>query len=157
MGMNLIPWGKRSDKAVVGHPINNLRQEMDRLFEDFLGDWPLLRSGGEPTFAPRLNVAESDTEFTVTTELPGMTEKDVEVSLSEGRLSISGEKKTEKEEKEKSYHLVERSYGKFSRLLDLGASVDAAKVAAVFKDGVLTVTVPKTEAAKPKKIDISTR
>jgi len=151
--MSLMPWGKHSHKAELGYPASSLRREMDRLFEDFFGGRPL-QQGTEQGFVPRLNVAETETGFAVTAELPGLTEKDVEVSLAHGRLSISGEKKTEAEEKQGSYHLVERSYGRFSRLLDLGANVDEAKVAATFKDGVLTVRIPKSEAARPRKIAI---
>jgi len=125
---------------------------MDSLFGDFLGDRP----GARRDFVPRLDISESEKEVVVSVELPGMDEKDLEVNFSNGRLTISGEKKDEREEEgeDKSYHLLERSYGSFSRAVDLGDAVDAAKAGAVFKNGILTVKVPKAEAAKTRKIDI---
>jgi HSP20 family protein len=99
-------------------------------------------------------VSESEKDVTVTAEVPGMSEEDVEVTLSGGRLVISGEKKDEREEKDKSYHLVERSYGSFSRSVDLGDAVDAEKATADYKNGVLTVRVPKSTAARSRKIQI---
>ena len=93
--------------------------------------------------APRVDVSETDTELKIEAELPGIDEKDVEVVLSDGRLTIKGEKKQEKEEKKKDYHMVERSYGSFARSIVLPFEADPDKVKATFAKGVLTVTVPK--------------
>jgi HSP20 family protein len=104
----------------IWEPFSSLRRDMERLFEDFSRDF----GGGPPAtggmaMAPRVDVSESDTELKIEAELPGIDEKDVEVTLSDGRLTIKGEKKQEKEEKKKDYHLVERSYGSFVRSLAL--------------------------------------
>jgi len=150
--MNLVPWKKKGEERGAARPLDLFRRQVDRLFEDFLGDWSL--AGRGQGFLPRLDVSENDREVVVTAELPGMDEKDVDVSLSNGRLVSSGEKKDQREEKNRAYHLVERSYGSFSRAVDLGEAVDSGKAAAAYKNGILTVTVPKTEAAKPRKISI---
>jgi HSP20 family protein len=107
--------------------------------------------------APRIDVSETDSEIKIEVEMPGVEEKDVEVVLSNGRLTIKGEKKQEKEEKKKDYHLVERSYGAFARSIGLPFEADPSKVQARFDKGVLTVTVPKPPdvKAKEKKIPIS--
>jgi HSP20 family protein len=91
----------------------------------------------------------------LTAELPGLEAKDVEVSVTGDMLTIKGEKKTEKEEKDERRHLVERTYGAFSRMVRLPAPVAADKIQATFKNGVLTVTLPKTEEAKPKAIPVT--
>ncbi len=150
--MNLIPWRKRGEDNGSSHPVRLFRRQMDRLFEDFFGDWTPLRGAGG--FVPRLDVSESDKEVVVSAELPGMIEKDVEVTFAGGRLLISGEKKSESEKDREGYHLVERSYGSFSRSVELGDGVDPEKAVASYRNGVLEIKVPKTEAGKPRKIDI---
>jgi HSP20 family protein len=131
---------------------------MEGLLENFSRDF----SWGPPATAgmamvPRVDVSETDTELKIEAELPGIDEKDVEVVLSDGRLTIKGEKKQEKEEKKKDYHLVERSYGSFTRSIALPFEADPNQVKASFAKGVLTVTVPKPPQvkAKQKKIAIS--
>jgi len=124
------------------HPLRSLHDEMDRVFDDFLRGFPALGEawGGG---APSLDVSETDAAIEVSAELPGVDEKDVDVTLANGVLSIKGEKKAEKEEKGKSFHRVERSYGSFARSVTLPADVDADKVKAEFSKGVLKVTLPK--------------
>jgi HSP20 family protein len=148
-------------------PIETLRTEIDRLFDNFgRGFWSSpFRSLAE--FEPRwpstaqfaVDVAESDKAYEITAELPGMDEKNIEVKVVNGGLSIKGEKKDEKEEKEekkKDYYVSERRYGSFERYFRMPDGVDADKIEANFKKGVLTVTLPKkAEAQKPaKKIDV---
>jgi len=99
-------------------------------------------------------VTESDKEIEITAELPGLEEKDVQVNLSDNVLTIRGEKKAEKEQKEKDYHLIERNYGSFARSLDLPAGIDPDSVKATIDKGVLKVTVPKPAPAVAKKIDV---
>lgn len=149
-------------------PFENLRREVDRLFDDFgQGFWrsPFRRSLTElePLWsgrlaAPAVDIVESDKAYELTAELPGMEEKNIEVKVANGGLSIKGEKKEEKEEKKKDYYLSERRYGSFERYFTLPEGVDADKIEATFKNGVLTVTLPKKpEAQKPvKKIDVKT-
>ncbi len=150
-------------------PFESLHREIDRLFEDFNGS-PWRSRLGRPLFdmqpfwsrestwaaMPAVDVAETDKAYEITAELPGMDEKNIEVKLSDGVLTIKGEKQEEKEEKKKDYYLSERRYGSFARYFDLPEGVEANKIEAAFKNGVLKVTLPKTaEAQKPaKKIEV---
>lgn len=122
----------------------NLQDEWERLLESPLTGW-----------APALDVQEDKDNFSVRVELPGMKREDIEVSLHEGALVISGERKEEKLQAETTVHRQERFYGKFSRALTLPAAVAGDKVKAQYKDGILTVTLPKAEEAKPKAITVS--
>jgi HSP20 family protein len=119
---------------------------------------PFLR--GEVTWGkvPAVDVADTATSYEITAELPGLDERNVEVKLSDGTLTIRGEKKEEKEEKKRDYYLSERHYGSFQRSLSVPDGVDAEKIEATFKNGVLTVTLPKTVEAqkKEKKIEVKT-
>jgi HSP20 family protein len=124
--------------------LSNLQDELDRLFESPLTGW-----------APALDVHEDKDNFVVNTELPGLKREDIEVSLQDGALVISGERKTEEKRMEGELHRQERFYGKFRRALTLPAPIAADKVKAQYKDGILTITLPKAEEAKPKKIDVS--
>lgn len=157
------------EPAGVFAPLENLRREIDRVFENFHpGAWrfPFGRHGPdvdiswprEVTFglAPAMDVAETDTAYEVTAELPGLEQKDVEIKLSNGTLTIKGEKSEEKEEREKDYYLSERRYGSFMRSMRVPEGVDVDKVEATLAKGVLTVRLPKTAEAKgsEKKITI---
>jgi HSP20 family protein len=148
-------------------PFEALRKEVDRLFEDFAGDnfWrrpfrslaSFERNLAKRFMAtPAVDVTESDKAYEITAELPGLDEKNIEVNVVNGGLTIKGEKKEEKEEKQKDYYLSERSYGSFERYFDLPEGVDADKIEAAFKNGVLKVTLPKTAEAQkpPKKIEV---
>ena len=137
------------------HPFATLQREIDRLFDDFTRGFP---SFGVATtdLAPTMDVSETDKEIEITAELPGLEEKDVQVNVADNVLTIRGEKKAEKEEKDKNYHFSERSYGSFQRAFELPASVDRNKIAADFSKGVLTLTLPKTAEAQTqaKKIEV---
>lgn len=146
-----------------GSPFWLLQQEMNRLFDDFFLGWgpgelspfrALEERAG--AFAPQMDVTEDDKEICVTVELPGMDEKDIDISISSDVLTIRGEKKSEKEDKGKNYYRMERSYGAFHRAIPLPAEVDQDKIEASFKKGVLTVTLPKTAEAQreAKKITV---
>lgn len=131
----------------------SLKKEMDRLFERFLEPaWPEMPALGQ--WEPKLDVAETKDTITVKAEIPGVEQKDIHLSLQEGVLTIKGEKEEEKEENDKRYHRVERSYGAFARAIRMPSTVDATRVTATFKDGVLTVTLPKTAEAKGTAIPI---
>ena len=147
----------------------SFRTEMDRLFDRFAGGWgmPSLRRmfDAEPAFqyessfalpSPAVDISEDDGAYKVTAELPGMAEKEIEVVVSGDTLSIKGEKRLEKEQKEKNFHLSERSYGSFQRSFYVPDGVDRDKIAADFSKGVLTVTMPKTAKAveQTKKIEV---
>jgi HSP20 family protein len=124
--------------------LTDLQDELDRLFESPLTAW-----------SPALDVREDKDSFVIRAELPGLKREDIEISLQDGALVISGERTVEKVEEGVEVHRQERYYGKFQRALTLPEPVAAEKVKADYKDGVLTVTLPKTEEAKPKKIDVS--
>jgi HSP20 family protein len=151
------------------YPLVSLRKEIDRLFDDFamswsgwpfgrrmLEDWPL-RMPEMDIGVPAVDFTETDQGYKVTAELPGMDDKDIEVSVSDDVLTIKGEKRQDKEEAKKGYRLSERRYGMFERSFGLPPGVDASKIAAEFTKGVLSVTLPKTvEAQKkhPRKIAV---
>jgi HSP20 family protein len=103
---------------------------------------------------PSMDVAETDKEIEITAELPGLAEKDVQVNVADNVLTIKGEKKSEKEEKDKNYRMFERSYGAFSRTLDLPAGINPDTIKASLSNGVLKVTVPKPAAAQVKKVEV---
>ena len=123
--------------------------EFDRFFDEVYSGF-----GAEPqeapSFAPRVDVTESDEAYTVQADLPGLEEKDIQVSLEEGVLTIHGERASEKEEERKGVRWVERARGSFRRAIELPVEVDAAKVTASYRQGVLTVTLPKLPEAKPE-------
>ena len=124
--------------------LTSLQDELDRLFESPLTGW-----------APPLDVREDKDHFSVRVELPGMKREDIEVSLQEGALVISGERKEEKVTEGTEIHRQERFYGRFSRALTLPTAVKGDKVEAHYKDGILTVTLPKAEEAKPKTLTVN--
>ena len=131
----------------VGRPVWDL---FDRLFDDF--GWPTVFTEAR-AWSPPLDISETENELVLKLEVPGMDKKDINIIVSKGVLTVTGEKKTEKEENE-TYHCTERCYGSFARSIYLPDDVDTDKVDATFKDGVLKITLPRSEAAKPKKIEV---
>ncbi len=145
------------------NPFDALQQEIDTVFDRFngFGAWPASFSSiwntrlADHVFSPAMEVTETDNAIEVATELPGMSEKDIEISVADGMLTIRGEKKFEKDEKKKNYRLVERSYGSFERAVALPGGVDASKVKAKMDKGVLKVEIPKPASAKTQQIKIT--
>jgi HSP20 family protein len=133
--------------------LSTLRNEIDRLFEAPLSELARTSHFLSGT-APALDVYEDKDNFVVKAELPGMKKEDIDVSLHDGSLSISGERKSEEKWENAEVYRAERFFGRFQRTVALPSSVDAAKIKAQYKDGVLTVTLPKAEEAKPKQIDV---
>ncbi len=136
---------------------SSLQREIDRVFQDFgRGGMPALGEFGKNAMAMRVNIAEHDGAVEVSAEMPGCAPEDIDVQLKDGVLTIKGEKKVEKDEKQKDYHVMERSYGMFERSFTLPAEVDASKVEAAFDKGVLKVTLPKLpqEQSKAQKIAV---
>lgn len=139
----------------------SLQHEVNRMFDDFFDGFGLTLWNDAQTrpavYVPRLDVAETEKEIKVSAELPGLDEKDVQVTLDEDVLTIKGEKKSEHDEKEGGWRRIERSYGTFQRAIALPAKVDREKIVAKFKKGVLTVTMPKAkeEQAAEKAIPIA--
>jgi HSP20 family protein len=140
------------------HPfedIEKVRSEMDRLMDTFLFGVPQTRDFSEETeWLPAVDVAEMRNEIVVNVEAPGMHSEEFDISVSEGKLTIRGEKKQDRIEKEENYHLIERRYGTFSRSISLPQEVVGDKISASYKNGVLTVTLPKSERTKKKEIKI---
>lgn len=134
--------------------------ELENRLEKFFGGPGVTGNGGTKQaltvvhWAPVVDIAEDDKEYVVKAELPELKREDVKVTVENGELTISGERKFEKEEKNKRYHRVERSYGSFVRSFTLPEAVRGDKVNAEFKDGLLTVHLPKDENAKPKSIEV---
>lgn len=151
---DLIPW-KRDEKRMVVHkpedPFYALQERVNRLFDTFF-DYPLgISTPFERTmagFTPRVDITETDKAVIVEAELPGLDNDDISVTFDRDVLTIRGEKKAEKEEKHKNYYRMERMYGSFHRTIPMPCEVDADRIKAKFKKGVLTVTLPKTEAAQ---------
>lgn len=148
----LTPWNfgvvKRGDKD----PFALLQQEINRTFDSFF-DQPA--SSSTALSAPKLDVSETANEVHITAELPGMTEKDIDVELTDDVLKIRGEKKDERETKDHQFHRVERSFGMFERVVPLPAKVNREGVAATFKQGVLNVVLPKAQpAVSNQKIEV---
>src|SRR6266446_917648 len=135
-------------------------EDLENRLSTLFGRAPVRRGNGEEEFitltewAPLVDITEDDKEYLIKTELPEVKKDDVKVTVENGVLTITGERKFEKEEKGRKYHRVERAYGNFVRSFTLPDDADANKVNAEFKDGVLKVHVAKSEAAKPKHIEV---
>ena len=143
-------------KGAGDNMFSALHREIDRVFSEFNRGFPKLPELWGGALKPSMDVKDTDTAIEVSVELPGLSEKDVDVSVTERVLTVSGEKKSETERKDENYHVMERSYGKFSRSVTLPFAPDAKKVEAKFANGVLTVTVAKPPEAKSaaKKITV---
>jgi len=144
------PFGGIRKRGNVFHELSGMQQEMNRLFEDFFGE----QRAEEGNWMPAIDVSETENETVVRAELPGMTQDDIELNLQENVLTLKGEKRQEKNEEGENFHRIERTYGKFSRSFSIPAGVKSEDVKATFKDGVLTITLPKPEEIRPKKIEI---
>jgi len=153
MAWQLTTWKPFRELAPF-REFERMRGDMDRFWDSFLegGLRKRTEEGGE--WLPSLDVGETKSELVVKAEVPGMDAKDIDLSLSDGMLTIKGEKKQEREEKEADYHLVERSYGAFTRSIQLPTDVQSDKISASYKNGILKITLPKSEEAKKKEIRI---
>ncbi|MBI2560166.1 MAG: Hsp20/alpha crystallin family protein [Planctomycetes bacterium] len=143
MGKELIKWPQMPS-------FTSLRDEMNQLFDDFFKKRPFF----ETAWSPELDVSETNDNVIVKAEVPGLDPKDIDISISGDTLTLKGEKKEEKHENDRYYHRIERRYGSFMRSVTLPESVDSEKVKAECKNGILEITLPKVEKAKPKKITV---
>jgi HSP20 family protein len=148
--MDIVKWDPFRDMV-------SIRDDIDRLFEGFLGRVPIKRPWGETAWAPLVDIEETKDDVMVRAEIPGLEKEDIKISLSGDRLHITGERTKEKEEKGKTYHRIEMSYGRFERVLALPTEVDASKTKASYKDGILEIRLPKSEKVKPKEIGIDVK
>ncbi len=142
----------RNWRGTAIRPLEDLYRDMDNLVQHLFGDES--RQVTRETFAPTLNVAETESQYEVTADLPGIKAEDVSVEVHEGQVTISGKRESEKEETGKTFHRVERQYGEFRRSVALPMPVDEQKITAAYKDGVLTVVLPKSEKVKPTRIQV---
>ena len=140
-------------RTTLASPVFSLRREIDRLFDDTFGG----NGGGSPsTWSPAVDVRESQNELVLQFELAGITPEQIELTTDNGVLTVRGEKREARKENEESqYHLVDRSYGAFSRSFQLPKNLDESKIDATFEHGVLTVRIPKAAGALPRKIAVS--
>jgi len=157
---------RRSDtKSRYSHPLARIHDEINRLFDDFFKEFsmPGFDFYGDMTpvatgewLKPTLDIAETDKEYTISVELPGVSEKDINLELIDDTLKISGEKKQEKEEKEKNYYSMERSYGAFQRVLSLPEDADRDNIQAAYKNGIMTIKIPRKadSESNAKRIEI---
>jgi len=146
MAFELTPWRPFRELAT-------LRDEMDKMWDRFFGEWPN-RELFRGAWAPSLDISETKNNYVVKAEVPGMDAKDIDISLSGDVLTVKGEKKQEQEEKDENYHRIERRYGSFSRSIRLPGEVQSDKIEAKYKNGILKLTLPKSEEAKKKEIKI---
>jgi HSP20 family protein len=144
------PWGLRPWRS-----FDELHREMDRLFEDFFGRSAKREALAERVWAPAVDVVDKKDKIVVRAELPGVEKKDVKVTVEGDVLTIRGERKAEEKVKDEDYYACELCYGSFSRSIYLPVKVNPGKIKAEFKDGILSVTVPKAKEAAPKEIEVS--
>lgn len=160
---SLTPWSRglrRADRAEADDPVEVLHRSLSSVLDSFRRDFDLPQlSRWEPISLPTIDMSESDDTVSIAAELPGMDSKDVEVTFEADSLIITGEKSEESEKKEADYHVRERRFGRFHRVLPLPLGLDVDKAKAEFSKGVLKVTIPKSAEAKQKrrKIDIKAR
>ena len=152
---DLIPWGRNQQTTPSryrdeGDPFMILHREMNRLFDDVFRGFDMAPFGGVSRMAswPHVEVVDNDKDVRISAELPGLEDKDVEVLMGDGILTIRGEKRSETEDKERAFS--ERTYGRFERRIPLAWEVEEDKIEASFKNGVLTVTLPKSAESRPE-------
>ena len=145
--MNLVRWNRMND-------VNMLQNQLNRLFDSALQGWPG-DSNGTTSWVPSADIYESDDELVVNLDLPGIDPKMVDVRVENNVLTIRGERQFDQKQNTENYHRVERSYGAFGRSFTLSTSVNPEKIRAAYESGVLTITMPKAETAKPRKIQIA--
>ena len=156
---SLVPWTWSRRRIPVRYvnraPSYAVQRNYNRLFDEFFNEFSFaLHPFNGEGFNPSVDISETDTEIKIAAELPGLDENDIEVSLADNVLTISGEKKAEHEDEGENYHRVERSYGSFKRSVTLSHEVEADKIEATFKNGVLTVVLPKAPEAQTRKISV---
>ena len=159
---NLIPWRNKKESLTIQNEqdsFRDLQENMNTMIDRFFEDPFQISSfrdfsGFENSFSPRLDMSETDKELKISAELPGVDEKDIQVTFRHDRLTISGKKENETIEKDSHFYRRERSFGSFQRSIALPSEIEEDKIDAVFKKGILKITIPKTGSASAKKISI---
>ena len=149
----MVPWRPSQDPWSSFTEMESLRSEMDRLLTSFFGGMPST-GANESLWYPRVDLREHDQEFVVMADLPGMKQEDINITVENNILTLQGKRHVEHEGQNGYAHYSERAYGTFCRRFTLGAAVDAEKITATYKAGVLEVHIPKTAAAQPKRIAV---
>ena len=148
MARNLITWDPIRE-------MSTMREDMDRLFDSMLGRYP--RERAQAIWAPAIDVEETNEAMIVRAELPGMNREDIKVKVAEDTVTISGERKYESEQKDRTFHRIERAYGSFQRSIVLPMSVQGDKAVAGYKSGVLELVLPKAERVKAREITVESK
>ena len=156
--MALIRWNPVRDGVTLPSDMFQMHREIDKMFDRFLGG-SLAEDGSVFTssWTPAVDITEHENEYIVKMELPGVSKDDVKITLEDNVLTVKGEKKQEKESKSSNYHRVERTYGAFQRTFTVPSDVKANGIDASYKDGILSIALPKSEDAKPKQIDVKVK
>ena len=155
--MSLIRWNPTRDLMNWPSDLFGLQRDMNRIFDNFFRGATLEDHGIASFWSPATDIAERDDAYIVKVELPGVSKENVSITLESNVLTIRGEKKAEKEVNEKTMKRLERTYGEFQRSFALPAAVKSDTIDAVYNDGVLTITLPKAEASKPKQISVKVK
>ncbi len=155
--MTLIRWKPTHELGHWPSDLWNMQREINRVFDHFMGGSQDDGSLGLSMWTPAVDIVERENEYEVKIELPGVSKDDVKITLESNVLTIRGEKKQEKEEKSENLHRVERSYGSFQRSFTLPTTVKSEKIDARYSDGILVITLPKAEEAKPKQIEVKVK
>lgn len=156
--MSLVRWNPVRELATLPSELLTIQKEINRMFDRFFRGGVMDEGDFLPSaWMPAVDLVEKDDEFVVKVELPGVSKDDVKITLHDNVLTIRGEKKEEKVSKDSNYHRLERSYGSFQRSFTLPTSVKQDKVEAEYRDGVLTITLPKAEEAKRKQIEVKVK
>ena len=148
MARNLITWDPLRD-------VNTMREDMDRFFDTMLGLYP--RERVQALWAPAIDVEETNDSMVIRAELPGMNKEDIKVTVAEDTVTICGERKYENEQKNRTFHRVERAYGSFQRTVALPVSVQGDKAVASYRSGVLELVLPKAERVKAREITVESK
>jgi HSP20 family protein len=155
--MSLVRWNPARDLATWPSNLFGMQREMNRMFDSFFNNTEQGEDYALAAWTPAVDIAEHDDQYIVKMELPGVSKEEVKITLESNILTIRGEKKQEKETKKENYHRVERSYGSFQRSFTLPTTVKSDRIDASFKDGILNISMPKAEEAKPKQIEVKVK
>jgi len=150
---DVTAWNPGSD---LWGEFSNMHHDIDRMFDRFL-QGGTSNDGNVSSWLPAVDIVERDADYVVKIEVPGVKKEDIKITVADDVLTIRGEKKQEKESKEKNYHRVERAYGSFQRSFTLPSFVQSDKIKASYDNGVLTIALPKVEEAKPKEIEVKVK
>jgi len=155
--MSLVRWNPTRELATWPSDLFGIQREMNKMFNNFFRGDIQDEDSAFMAWTPAVDIAEHDDEYLVKVELPGVNKDDVKITIESNVLTIRGEKKQERETKKENYHRVERNYGSFQRSFTLPSTVKSDKIDASYKDGILSISLPKAEEAKPKQIEVKVK